>query len=384
MRILFSLTYYTPYISGLTLYVRNLAEELSRRGHEVTVLCMRHERGLPSEETVGGVRIIRATPLLAVSKGFVSIDWSVHAFRLCRRAEAIIVNLPQAEGVIPSLFAKAFGKRLIATYHCEISLPATVTNRIAEIVLRLSHSISLHLANTVITYTKDFGTHARELKNFIAKSVYIYPPVVYPHLDNRLQKMIKVKIGPNRGPVIGMAARLAAEKGIEVVLQAIPYIIAKLPRGDRLKIIIAGPKNPVGEETYRRRIEGMVGSLGDRVIFLGSIPPEKMGSFYREIDMLALPSLNSTESFGMVQVEAMHDGVPVVASDLPGVRVPIAVTGMGRTVPAGDIRSFARAAVDVLSNKQRYHRNRRAIERTFSVSAAADCYERVIHTQHAA
>ena len=54
-----------------------------------------------------------------------------------------------------------------------------------------------------------------------------------------------------------------------------------------------------------------------------------MGSFYTCIDVLVVPSINSTEAFGLVQVEAMMMGVPVVASDLPGVRVPVQKQGWG-------------------------------------------------------
>jgi glycogen synthase len=55
-----------------------------------------------------------------------------------------------------------------------------------------------------------------------------------------------------------------------------------------------------------------------------------MSALYPNLDVLTVPSLNSTEAFGLVQIEAMMNGVPCVASALPGVRQPVSMHGMGR------------------------------------------------------
>ena len=72
------------------------------------------------------------------------------------------------------------------------------------------------------------------------------------------------------------------------------------------------------------------------VVAPGVVPPSEISDLFTVADVLVLPSINSTESFGLVQVEAMLRGVPVVASDLPGVRQPVRMTGMGEIAPIGD------------------------------------------------
>ena len=67
----------------------------------------------------------------------------------------------------------------------------------------------------------------------------------------------------------------------------------------------------------------------------------EMAKFYPNIDLLVLPSLNSTEAFGLVQIEAMMNGVPCVASNLPGVRQPVWTHHMGRIIPIGDSKALA-------------------------------------------
>jgi hypothetical protein len=69
-----------------------------------------------------------------------------------------------------------------------------------------------------------------------------------------------------------------------------------------------------------------------------------MPAFFAACDVVVVPSLNSTETFGLVQVEAMLCGTPSIASDLPGVRRPPRMTGMGEVVPIGDSSALAEAS----------------------------------------
>jgi glycosyltransferase involved in cell wall biosynthesis len=100
-----------------------------------------------------------------------------------------------------------------------------------------------------------------------------------------------------------------------------------------------------------------------------------MPAFYAALDCLLLPSLNSTESFGLVQVEAMLCGTPVVASALPGVREPIRLTGMGEVVPVGDAAALASAVARVIEGGDGYVRTRAEIESFFDLDRCVHRYE---------
>ena len=88
-----------------------------------------------------------------------------------------------------------------------------------------------------------------------------------------------------------------------------------------------------------------------------------------------LPSLNSTELFGMVQVEAMSCGTPVVASDLPGVRQPVRMTGMGLVVPPADAPALAKALIEILDHPENYQGDAQAVAQRFSSQRIAEEYE---------
>ncbi|MGI8964411.1 MAG: glycosyltransferase family 4 protein, partial [Thermomicrobiales bacterium] len=128
---------------------------------------------------------------------------------------------------------------------------------------------------------------------------------------------------------------------------------------------------------YRARLRPAIEALGDRWEFLGTLGTDALPAFYGSLDALLMTSVNSTESFGLVQVEAMLCGTPVVATDLPGVRQPVTVTGMGEIVAIADPAALAEGIVKVLSESARYVRPREGIERLFDIEVTVSAYERL-------
>jgi glycosyltransferase involved in cell wall biosynthesis len=178
-----------------------------------------------------------------------------------------------------------------------------------------------------------------------------------------------------RGPVIGQVARLAAEKGVEVLLAALPRVLQVYPDA---QVMFAGPyQNVLGEEAYALRLAPLLERYRDHWTFLGNLSQRELAAFYPNCDVTVLPSLNSTESFGMVQVESMLCGTPVVASALPGVRQPVLQTGMGEVAPIGDSAALAEAILKVLADRERYVCPREEIAARFSTERTAEQYERL-------
>ena len=143
------------------------------------------------------------------------------------------------------------------------------------------------------------------------------------------------------------------------------------------KIVFAGPygADVAGELAYYHKILKLLKKYNVPYSFLGTLQGGALGAFYEIIDVLVLPSINRTEAFGMVQAEAMMSGTPVVVSDLPGVRVPVKLTGMGVVTQPGKPKSVALALEKVLtdplfysdSKKKAYARSIFSIENTVSL-----------------
>ncbi len=115
-KLLFILNYYSPYISGITEYVRLLCESLAKKGYNITVLASNHAN-LLYEEVINGVKVIRAPIICKINKGTVSPAFIAMAYRLSKEADIVNLHLPMLEsGIIASLVDK---KKLITTYHCD-------------------------------------------------------------------------------------------------------------------------------------------------------------------------------------------------------------------------------------------------------------------------
>ncbi|MBP9041719.1 MAG: glycosyltransferase family 4 protein, partial [Anaerolineaceae bacterium] len=138
--------------------------------------------------------------------------------------------------------------------------------------------------------------------------------------------------------------------GVEILLKAMPAIIERHP--DALFQFVGPYQHIIGEEQYFARLKPEIEKFerSGNWKFLGSMSPEQMSGFYANLDLLVLPSLNSTEAFGLVQIEAMMNGVPCVTSNLPGVRQPVTVHGMGEIFAIGDSKELADKVLAVLDN----------------------------------
>jgi glycosyltransferase involved in cell wall biosynthesis len=142
-------------------------------------------------------------------------------------------------------------------------------------------------------------------------------------------------------------------------------------------VAFAGQYEDVLAETVWQDCQPRIQRLQEHLTFLGVIPPAEMANFFTLCDVLTVPSVNSTESFGLVQVEAMLCGTPSVASNLPGVREPVRITGMGEIVPIADPEALAQAIVRVIRNKPRYECPRDEIAARFSLDHTRAEYERL-------
>jgi glycosyltransferase involved in cell wall biosynthesis len=109
----------------------------------------------------------------------------------------------------------------------------------------------------------------------------------------------------------------------------------------------------------------------------GLVPPQATTELFSVADVLVLPSTNSTESFGLCQVEAMLCGVPSVASNLPGVRQPVRMTGMGEIAAVADPADLAHQLVKVLESPAAYRKDRATIRRMFDLERTVSEYEAI-------
>lgn len=375
MKILIGISYYLPNISGVTIYAKRLAEGLVKKGHDVIVLTSWHDQSLPQKESINGVLVFRSKVFLKIGKGILMplLPWQI--FKLAKDCDIINCHLPQFESFVFALIGKLLGKKVVLTHHTDLSGWPGFFNRIAEGSVWGGQLIAGMLADKIIPYTKDYADHSWYLHFFRRKLAYILPPIITGKPDKNLaRKWQKESERPQY--IIGFAGRIARQKGIPYLLQSIPFLEKEITS---FKIVFAGPYKKVIGENYFLEIEKLVNKYKQKLHFLGDISEEKMATFYSVCDVLVLPSDDRLESFGLVQAEAMLNSCPVVATDLPGARMPIKMTGMGLIVPARNSQLLAEAIIKIIKKRSSFVQMKSTVKEIFNYQKTIEDYERLFN-----
>ncbi|MEW5868772.1 MAG: glycosyltransferase family 4 protein [Chloroflexota bacterium] len=374
MRILTALTYYRPHYSGLTIYAERQARALAERGHHVMILTSRFDRSLLQHEICDGVEVFRPRVLFHISKGVIMPSMPIWAWKLVRQADVVQLHVPQLDAAPIALLSRLLGKPVVLTYHCDLQLPSGFVHAVANRVSDLANHTTALASNLIVHNTRDYAEHSPFLRRYLHKLHPIAPPVeAAPVTEADLQTFRrKYNIQPGQR-LIGIAARLATEKGVEYLAQALPIVLERYPQA---RLLMVGPyQNVVGESAYAARLAPVIEGLGEHWTFLGTVPPVELSAFFHESEVTVLPSINSTESYGIVQVESLIFNTPVVATSLPGVRVPVTRTGAGIIVPPADPVALAQALITVLENPAAYRGQPELLTSISTPEAVAVAYE---------
>ncbi|MEF3304485.1 glycosyltransferase family 4 protein [Paenibacillus sp. GYB003] len=368
MKILIVLNYYWPYISGLSEYARALAEELAKE-HNVTVLTGKHIEDLEDTEIVNGVTVIRASIVSKISKGYISPSFIYKFIGLQKEMDIVNLHLPMVEA---GLFAWLTNrKKIVVTYHCDINLPHSLFNNLMVRIMDISSFFCLFRAKKIVVGSYDYAENSRILPKFRSKWEQIHPfSSFYKKLKNKNKNTID-----ESNIIIGFCGRIVEEKGIDVLIKAAPLVRERFPN---LEVIIVGDYEGIAGGSIYRKLKKSLAWDESYIKFVGKLKEDELIEFYNSIDVFILPSINSLEAFGMVQVEAMLSGAPVVASNIAGVREVVKNTGMGELIEPGNVSSLAQGIIKVASNKRKYIKERHLVEKCYGIESAIDKYKILI------
>jgi len=340
------------------------------------VLTSRFDPKLPEREEQDGVEIIRPRVLFRVSKGVIMPSLPSWAWKLIRQADVVNAHVPQPDAALIATFGRLLHKPVVLTYHCDLQMPKGFVHFLANQASHLANHFAVRFADRIVTNTLDYAEHSPFLGRYISKVQPIPPPIELADITEMDLTGFREKYSILPGQrVIGMAARLATEKGVEYLVEAMPEVLKSHPNA---RVLFAGQSAGVlGEQAYAQKLEPLINKLANHWNFLGILPPREWSAFFHVADVTVLPSINSTESFGMVQVESMICGTPVVASDLPGVRQPVLTSGMGLIIPPQDPHALAQALNQILGNPKGFGGDSELVARQYAPDKIAQCYEQL-------
>lgn len=373
MKVLFYSSYFYPYTSGITTYPFKILAHLSKK-HQITVLTFNHKNNQYKKEFINGFKIIRMPYFIKLYKGFISSQSLLFFIDELKKNDIVIINLPNVEGLILTLLAKLYGKKVISIFHCFLGLSDKFILKIINSITNLIVTLQLILSNEIISYTDDYISHLPIYKLIKNKTKTVLPPILkLPVSKTKLKQFLTLK---RKKTWIGYAGRISQEKGLEYLVEAVR------PRSNSTELVFAGPygKDVAGENSYFLKIKKVLEENKIGYNFFGNLTHGDLGAFYKTINILVLPSTNRTEAFGMVQVEAMLLGTPVIASNLPGVRVPISLTKIGILVEPRDTKKLAEAIKKILKNKKKYSNEKvvKNAQNVFDIKKVYKFYDKLL------
>jgi len=327
---------YHPWIGGIETAAKDFAEHYnSRDGRAVTNLVCT-PRGRRKVETVGSVSTYRAATWKIMFGMPISFDFFFLFWSLVKTADMVVLHYPfPAAFVAYWLFARK--KRLAVWYHSDI-----VRQKLLKIPFEFFHRYAFAHADVILVSNKRIIRESPALRGYESKCKVVYFGVDLDRFDKVADADRAQRIRSEYGlPLVLSVGRLVYYKGYEYLIEAMKRVPAKL------LIIGSGPL----EVSLKKQIEES--GLSDKVTILPSVTD--LVPYYRACDVFALSSCESSEVFGIVQIEAMACSKPVVNTALPTGVPEVSVDGhSGYTVPPKSSADLGDALRIILVNADRY------------------------------
>ncbi|MBS4014842.1 MAG: glycosyltransferase family 4 protein [Candidatus Latescibacteria bacterium] len=333
-------TYY-PYVGGIAEHIFNLSDNLRALGHTVKILTTHGNGRMLTTDTlthdeqfiyrIGNGIIIRANKSFAQMPIGWRLSDKVEQFFQKENFDVIHIHGALAP-TLPTLALRHSRTINLITYH---------SGHPKDYKYLLAHSI-------LLSYHRKLHGRIAVSDTALNSNLHLFPAecrVIPNGIDTRLfnpQVRPLEKFSDNR-PKILFLARFEPRKGLKYLLQALPIIKKAIPN---VLLIIVG-QGLLGY-TYQNYIAKEV---KDNIHFAGLITGDKRARYYASCDVFCAPSIGN-ESFGIVLLEAMATGKPVVASNIPGYRSILENGKTGLLTQSRNPKDIADKIIQILTNAE--------------------------------
>ena len=339
-----------PVVGGIETYAYNLAKGLVDAGHYVKVYTARLP-GLPAYEHWKGIHIHR---FRAVSRPFSYpfIPGLIPA--LTRdRCDILHAHINSPMTVDFTAFSSRIARvPLVITYHADallsdIAEKTRLLHRWLSQVYWLSRHIAANIAHHLVVTSPIYRESSLFLQRYRTKISVIPPPVDPYYLESSLTPSLAKKSFDFTAdtPLLLFVGRLVPYKGLRVLLRAFRIVRNHIPSA-QLMIVGGGPEHAALKAIVEQY------DLSHAVHFLGLLPRRRLRDAYSACDVFVLPSRSRSEAFGIVLLEAMAQGKPIVATHVGGVPYVVKDGETGFLVPPFDPLPLAHVLVQLLQDPE--------------------------------
>jgi len=336
---------------GMNVYVREVSRELGRMGVSVDVFTRSQDPSIPRVVRLGErARVIHLAAgveaPMARERVYDHLDEFVEGVEAWRIAEAIDYDLIHAHYWLSGVAALTLKTRWSVPVLQMFHTLGRLKNRVARSAAELEPAVRLEEETRIVSAAdrivaanvveraellRDYAAHASRIATIpCGVDTDLFTPGDGAEARRRLDL--------DGRPLLLWVGRIAPIKGLDTLLDAVARLSES---GQDMRLLVVGgdtDERTSGHETsLRQRIERL--GLGDSVRFLGPQPQGVLPLYYAASDVTVLPSYY--ESFGMVALEAMACGSPVIASRVGGLVTTVRDGVTGFLVPDGDVEALA-------------------------------------------
>ncbi len=346
--------YYPPVIGGVEGHINLISTGLKNRGVDVEVLVSNTRPRLDIEE-IDGIRVTKAPQLGRFASAPLNVSFFSWVRKLGEDADIVHFHFPNPTGEISSLFSKLNGK-VVVTYHSDIVRQAKMAKLYAPLM-----RLFLSKMDKIIATSPNYVRSSEVLREFQYKCRVLPFGVDLKKFEWRSDMAAEVAaIRHAYGPdIILFVGRFRYYKGLYVLLEAM-----KSARGSLL-LIGSGP--------MERELKHHVAAdeeLKQRIHFLGELSDRALIAHLHACDLFVLPSILRSEAFGIVLLEAMACGKPLISTELgTGTSFVNQHKKTGLVVPPNNAAALADAVNRLLENTE--------LRETYGEAAkqrAGDCF----------
>lgn len=330
--------YYAPDVGGVESVTMSLARGAVKSGHCVSVICF-EKTPSNSIEVINGVRVIRAPIMRTIASQPLGIKYFLLCLTASKNADVVHLHFPNMLGGLCALFIPK-NTRLVVHWHSDV-----VNKGLLGKILRPLEWVLLRRSNCIIATSKVYADCSEALRDFEDKITIVpigAPDVKYEGDCSGQSVLFDEQIRGKK--VILAVGRLVPYKGFNVLINAAKYF-----SNDTVAIVVgAGPLQQDLQEQIK------LADVQDRIILAGRLNDASLHELFKKATLFCLPSVSRAEAFGVVLLEAMNYGLPIIATDIPGSGVPWVNQhgSSGLNVPVGDPVALAEACNQILESSE--------------------------------
>lgn len=322
---------YSPWIGGIESVVKMVGEELNEKTDMQVLVCQPKGKGV--KECVNGVDVVRAGSLGIFFSMPVSLSFLFLVKKYSKKADVIVLHDPFPLGDLAVLLSGFKGK-VVVWWHSDI----IKQKKLLKLINPIIHGI-LKRADAIFTTTEGYIEGSAYISKYRDKCRLVpYGIDAKAYLETELSPVLTEKLQFSENKKILFVGRLIYYKGVDVLIEA-------FKRVNNAELFI------VGTGSDEEALKNSASILGNRVHFLGNLSDKDLKSAFSDCDVFVLPSIEKSEAFGIVQLEAMIYGKPVINTDLKTSVPYVSIDGQtGITVRTGDVQELADAMNKLISD----------------------------------